>query len=132
MGEQFQIRVEPWLLPLTWLITGTRRRPYVEITGEELIIRYGWLLTHEFSLTNAEGARLLQYASWREVDWRTTYAGTATLLGSVHNVVEIRLRSRVWVAMGLQLPRRCIRLWVPLEEPDRFIEALTVAIDEVQ
>jgi hypothetical protein len=132
VGQRFQLRVDPWWKPLLVLVGwATRGRSYVEIDGSDLVVRFGWLFSRRFSLSNIENAVPVDYGWWWGIGWRSNWFGTIALAGSTKSVVEVRLRraARVWLG---PLPQRCQRLRVSLEEPERFMEALTAAIDDVR
>ena len=119
---RFPIRRDPWWAPLLFLLGGTPGRSYVELAGDRLVARFGWLFHHTFLLTDIEGARRRSWPWLYGIGWRSNFIGLIGLIGSRGNVVEMRFkrRQRMW----LLLPVSINRLAVSLEDPEAFLEAL--------
>jgi len=122
---RFPIRRDPWWAPLLLLFGATPGRSYVELAGDRLVARFGWLFHHSFPLTGIEGAGMRSWPLLYGIGWRTNLIGVVGLTGSYRNVVEVRFKRRRWVWM--LLPLSCNRLAVSLEDPDAFLEALAKA-----
>jgi hypothetical protein len=124
-ATRFPIRRDRWGVPLLLLFGGTRGRSYVELTGDRLVARFGWLFHHSFPLTGIESVRRRSWPWLYGTGWRSNLFGVIGLVGSSENVVEVCLKRRRWIWMIL--PLSCNRLAVSLEEPEAFLEALAKA-----
>ena len=122
---RFPILRSPWWAPLLLLFGATPGRSYVELAGDRLVARFGWLFHHTFLLTDIEGARRRSWPWLYGIGWRSNFIGLIGLIGSRGNVVEMRFkrRQRMW----LLLPVSINRLAVSLEDPGAFLEALAKA-----
>lgn len=120
-ATRFQIRLNPWWRPLLLIGGATSDTSYLELNDDTLSVRFGWLFGHAIARSDIEDAAQSNWPAWYGIGWRTTFRGRFGLIGSLGGVVEIRLRRpiRVW-----RLPT-CRRLAVSLEEPERFLEALS-------
>lgn len=126
--KRFQIRIDPWWQPLLLAGGATRDGSYVQLEQGRVKLQFGWLFSHEISLSDIESVQEMSWPVWYGVGLRTDFVDLVGLVGSHQGVVELRLRSplRVW---GLL---RCRRLAVSLEEPQRFVEAMArVALQAV-
>jgi len=119
---RFPIRRSPWWATLLLLFGATPGRSYVELAGDRLVARFGWLFNYSFPLADIEEAEMRSWPLVYGIGWRTNLSGVIGLIGSGGNVVEVRLRRGRWVWMVLPLP--CNRLAVSLEDPEAFLEAL--------
>ena len=107
------------------LFGGTAGRSYLELTGDALVARFGWLFHHRFPLGDIEGAAKRSWPLLYGIGWRTNLLGVIGLIGSRAGVVEIRFRRRRWLWMLLPLPFD--RLAVSLKDPEAFLQALEKA-----
>ena len=124
--QRFLIRRNKVLRPLLAPFGGTAARSFVEIDGDRLRAKFGWLFDYTFPIDQIEDAGPSKWPWYLGLGWRTTLRGRIGLIGSYKNVVEIRLRTRYRVNMVL--PKlSCERLAVSLEEPEAFLEALSLA-----
>jgi hypothetical protein len=121
-ATRFPILRSPRSAALLSLFGGTPQRSYVELTGDSLTARFGWLFNYRFALADIEGAGRRSWPLLYGVGWRTNLIGVVGLIGARENVVEVRLKRRRWVWM--LLPLSCNRLAVSLEDPEAFLEAL--------
>jgi len=122
---RFPIRRTFWAVPLLLLFGATAGRSYVELTGDRLVARFGWLAHYTFPLAGIESAGRRSWPLIGGLGWRTTFLGTIGLIGSYRNVVEVRFKRRRWLWMLLPLP--CNRLAVSLKDPGAFLDALAKA-----
>ena len=122
---RFPIRRARWAVPLLVLFGATAGRSYVELTGDRLVARFGWLSHYTFPIADIESAARRSWPWFYGIGWRTSFRGTVGLIGSLDNVVEMRFRRRRWLWMLLPLP--CDRLAISLEDPEAFLEALAKA-----
>ena len=119
---RFPILMSPMWRPLLLPFGGTPERSYVELEDGELHVRFGWLFDQRFPLSAIEGASPSHWSVWAGIGWRTNFRGTVGLIGTYVNIVEVRFREPQRVRM--LLPFACRRLYVSLEEPREFINAL--------
>jgi hypothetical protein len=122
---RFPIRRSPVWVPLLVLFGATADRSYLEVAGDRLVARFGWLFHHSFPLGDVEGATRRSWPLLCGIGWRSNLLGIIGLIGSRTGVVEVRFRRRRWLWMVLPLP--CDRLAVSLEDPEAFLEALDKA-----
>ncbi len=111
----------PFLLPFG----GTPERSYVELEDGALHVRFGWLFDHRFPLSQVEAASPSHWPLLGGIGWRTNFRGTVGLIGTYVNVVEIRFKERQRLRM--LLPTSCERLYLSLQKPHDFINALQEA-----
>ena len=124
-ATRFSMRRDPWWVPLLLLFGGTRGRSYVELAGDRLVARFGWLFHRTFLLNDIEGARRRSWPWLYGIGWRSNFINLIGLIGSRGNVVEMRFkrRQRMW----LLLPVSINRLAVSLEDPEAFLDTLAKA-----
>jgi len=119
---RFPIRIDAiWRAPL--LAGGaTARNSYVALTDEGVHFRFGLLFNRTIPYEQVNAAFPRSWPLLYGVGWRSNLRGVIGLIGSYHDVVEVRLktRSRAW---ALIFP--CDRIAVSLEDPERFVEALS-------
>ena len=123
---RFPILMSPMWRPLLLPFGGTPERSYAAIEDGELHVRFGWLFDQRFPLSTVEGASPSHWSVWAGIGWRTNFRGTVGLIGTYVNIVEVRFREPQRVRMVL--PFACRRLFVSLEEPREFINALRDAV----
>ena len=119
---RFPILMSPLWRPLLLPFGGTPDRSYAEIVDGELRVRFGWLFDQRFPLSAIEGASPSHWSVWAGIGWRTNFRGTVGLIGTYVNIVEVRFREPQRVRMVLSFA--CRRLFISLEEPREFIDAL--------
>ena len=122
---RFPILISPLWRPLLLPLGGTPKRSFAELEDGQLHVRFGWLFDQRFPLSDVEGASPSHWPVWAGIGWRTNFSGTAGLIGTYVNIVEIRFKEPQRVRMLLPLP--CRRLYLSLEEPRDFIAALQAA-----
>lgn len=120
---RFKIKVNRWLAPLFALFGGTPGRSFAEISENGLRLKFGWLFDYRFPLNEVETAEGITWPWILGIGWRATLTGRIGLIGSLSDVVEIRLMRprRVWMLIPW-LP--CDRIAVSLEQPEEFLAAL--------
>jgi hypothetical protein len=120
--RRFAIRRDPVWRPLLVLFGATSGRSYVQIEGDRLSARYGWLFDKAYRLSDIESVRRRGWPFFMGIGWRSNLVNLIGLIGSWNGVVEIRFREkqRGW----LILPYSIIRLAISLEEPEAFIDTL--------
>jgi hypothetical protein len=122
---RFPILISPLWRPFFLPFGGTPARSYVELEDGVLHVRFGWLFNHRFPLGELEGASPSHWPVWAGIGWRTNFRGTAGLIGTYVNIVEVRFKQSQRVRMVLPTP--CRRLYLSLEQPSEFITALQQA-----
>ena len=114
---RFQIRIDPVWRPLLLAGGATRENSYAELTDAGVRFRFGLLFDR---LIPYEDVKAVFGRSWPflyGIGWRSNLRGVIGLIGSYHDVVEVRLKGRARRAWGV-FPMD--RLGVSLEEPERF------------
>ncbi len=122
---RFPILMSPLWRLLLLPFGGTPERSYVELEDGTLHVRFGWLFDHRFPLSQVEAASPSHWPLLGGIGWRTNFRGTVGLIGTYVNVVEIRFKERQRLRM--LLPTSCERLYLSLQEPRDFINALREA-----
>jgi hypothetical protein len=114
---RFQIRIDPVWRPLLLAGGATRENSYAELTDAGVRFRFGLLFDR---LIPYEDVKAVFGRSWPflyGIGWRSNLRGVIGLIGSYHDVVEVRLKGRARRAWGV-FPMD--RLGISLEEPERF------------
>jgi hypothetical protein len=124
---RYPILMSPLWRPLLLPFGGTPERSYVELEDGVLHVRFGWLFNHSFPLDEVEGASPSHWPVWAGIGWRTNFRGTAALIGTYVNIVEVRFKQPQRVRMVVPTP--CRRLYLSLEQPSEFIAALQQATE---
>ncbi|HEY5626190.1 MAG TPA: hypothetical protein VIT93_06850 [Dehalococcoidia bacterium] len=107
----------------------TRQRAFAQVKDGELRIRFGPMFDERISLRNIEAADVSRWPRWAGMGPRTNFRGAVGLVGSYSNVIRLTLKKPVDVHLYL-LPTSCRRLYLSLEHPDRFLEAIGKAPKE--
>ena len=103
----------------------TRRRSYAELDGETdtLRVRMSWGFradVHRRAITGSERHGKYVWSGWGVHGWR----GWWLVNGSGHTIVKIHIdppaRARV-----LGLPVKLRELWISLDDPDGFLDAIS-------
>jgi hypothetical protein len=118
---RFAIRVDAiWKVPL--LAGGaTRDNSYVELTEKGVRFRFGLLFDRTIPYTDVKTVFPRSWPFYYGIGWRTNLRGVIGLVGSYHDVVEVRLKGRTGRAWGIfPMDRIC----VSVEEPERVISEL--------
>lgn len=114
----FKIRVDAiWKAPL-FLGGATTENSYVELGEGAIRFRFGILFDRAVGYDNVRAVFPRSWPFLYGIGWRTNLRGVIGLVGSYHDVVEVRLTRRIGRAWGLfPVDRIC----VSLEEPERFV-----------
>jgi hypothetical protein len=122
---RFPIRIGKFLRILLWPIGGPAGGSFVELGPARLRARFGGLFDHSFPLSQIASAERCEWPWYGGLGWRTDFHKAVGLIGEAQGVVKIRFsqpqRGRIL------LPVRFTELYVSLQEPDRFLEALQAA-----
>jgi hypothetical protein len=123
---RFPIRVDPWWYPLLALFGVSPGRAYVAVEADVVEIRLGFF-RHRLRRDNIVAAGRVR-GSWLSclaagIGWHANFTSSLAVNGSLGGLVELRLatpeRNRL-----LGIPIRFTRLWISLERPDAFVQAL--------
>lgn len=117
------MKLGPWS-PLLALFGGTPSRSYVEVEPGTVTFRFG---TFEARIPRADisGASRERWPLLGGIGWRVG-PGTVGLIGSLENVVEVRLRQPHRVSV-FWLPVKARRVFVSLADPEAFLADLGAA-----
>jgi hypothetical protein len=107
--------------PLLALFGGTRQRSYVEVEPETVTFRFG-AFEARIPRSDVSGASPVPWPLLRGIGWRIG-PGAVALIGSLQNVVEVRLRQPHRVRV-LGIPVMARRVSVSLEQPAAFLSDL--------
>lgn len=108
-----------WVKPLLWLFGGTDARSYVEIEGETLHIRFGFLFDERIPIDNITQVERQAWPMLAGIGWRTNLIDSIAVVGSYQNVVRLKLAPRKW--MKVLLPVNVESLYVSVDDPDAFV-----------
>jgi hypothetical protein len=118
---KFPIRVDAiWRAPL--LASGvTQSNSYVTLTDEGVHFRFGVLFNRTVPYSQVANVFPRSWPVLYGIGLRSNLRGVIGLIGSYHDVVEVRLTKRIrnWI---LLFP--CDRISVSLEDPERFVDEL--------
>jgi hypothetical protein len=109
------------LSPLLALFGGTRSRSYVEVEPDSVTFRFG-IFEARIPRADVSGASPAHWPLIGGIGWRLG-PGAVGLIGSLQNVVEVRLRQPHRVSL-LLLPVNARRVFVSLEDPQAFLADL--------
>jgi hypothetical protein len=119
---KFPIRVDAiWRAPLLASAV-TPGSAYVTLNDEGVHFRFGPLFDRTIPYTQIANVFPRSWPVLYGIGLRSNLRGVIGLIGSYHDVVEVRLTKRIrnWV---LLFP--CDRISVSLEEPERFVQELS-------
>jgi hypothetical protein len=116
------MRLDTVWRPFLLLGGATPENSYAEIAEDELRLRFGLLFSQRVSISNVKSAKTRSWPFWGGIGWRF-WGEQLGLLGSTRNVVEISLRERIRVSLGiLPWPFSIGRVAISLEDPQAFID----------
>lgn len=108
-----------WVKPLLWLFGGTDARSYVEIEGDHVRIRFGFLFDERIPIANITKVDRQHWPALAGLGWRTNLIDSIAVVGSYSNVVRLEISPRMW--MKVLLPVRVEFLYVSVDNPDAFV-----------
>ncbi|MBK9258280.1 MAG: hypothetical protein IPM54_00405 [Polyangiaceae bacterium] len=117
-----------WLKPLLWLFGGTEDRSYVEIEGDTLHVRFGFLFDERVPLDKITSVEREKWPIIAGLGWRTNLIDSIAVVGSYSNVVGLRLSPRVpmWLVRRMNVES----LYVSVDDPDAFVDEIRRRIAE--
>ena len=101
----------------------TRRRAFVQLEDDDIHVRFGPMFDERIPLDNIEAAEVSNWPRWAGVGPRTNLRGVVGLVGAYGNVVRLTLKEPMDVHLFL-VPVSCRRLYLSLEHPDAFLQAI--------
>lgn len=119
---RFEILRTPLLIPLLLPFGGSKARSVIELGERQLHCKFGFLFDESFRYDEITGAERDRWPWYGGLGWRTDLRGKIALVGSLDNVVRIDLKPDTKARLFAKLP--CKQLYISLEEPDAFLEAL--------
>jgi len=108
-----------WVKPLLWLFGGTDERSYVEIDGDTLHVRFGFLFDERIPIANIVEVERQHWPLLAGIGWRTNLIDSIALVGSRSNVVRLEVSPRI--RMKVLWPVNVRSLYVSVDEPDAFV-----------
>jgi hypothetical protein len=111
-----------WVKPLLWLFGGTDARSYVEIEGDTLHIRFGFLFDERIPIAEIASAERQDWPFLAGIGWRTNLIDSIAVVGSRSGVVKLKLSPRRW--MRVLVPVKTETLYVSVENPDTFVSEI--------
>ena len=119
---RFAMRLDPWWQPLLLLLGATPGNSYVALEGDAVRVRFGFF-QYLLPCERIVGARRAPGNWGYGIGVHGNPFSWLVVNGSLAGLVELQLVPpvRTWV---LFIPVRCSRLYVSLEQPDAFLQAL--------
>ena len=109
--------------PLVAIAGGRPARSYLEVNEKSLVLVFGRLFSETVPRDRIEAARACSWPRLGGIGWRIWRGGTAGLIGSRRNTIEIVFREPRRVRIAL-MPFNCRRIVVSLGDPDAFLTDL--------
>lgn len=101
----------------------TRRSAVAQLRDGKLHVQFGPMFDQTFGLDEIEAVEASHWPVWAGIGPRLNFRGAVGLIGAYRNVVQVTFKEPQDVRMFV-IPASCERLYLSLEEPDAFIEAL--------
>jgi hypothetical protein len=114
-----EIRRSRWIRPLLALFGGTAERSYVEVEGDALHVRFGYLFDERIPLDAIASVDRSRWPLLGGLGWRSNLVDTVALVGSYDDVVRLRLSRPMPVRLLVRIP--CDTLYLSVENPDAFV-----------
>jgi hypothetical protein len=112
--------------PLLAVFGATPARSFVEVGRESVRFRFGPGFDQTIPREEIEEATLAHWPAIGGIGWRLwigAHGGVVGLIGSLRDVVEVSLEDPRKVRV-LGIPFTTRRIYVSLEDPERFVEEL--------
>jgi hypothetical protein len=122
-SHRFQIQITQLSQALMVPFGVTRRQAYAQLQDGKLHVRFGPMFNERIRLDNIEAAEVARWPRWAGVGLRTNLRGSVGLVGSYDNTVKLTLKEAQPAHLFL-FPAKCKRLYVSLEDPEGFLDAI--------
>ncbi len=122
-GHRFPILITQFSQLLMIPFGVTRKRAFAQVGDSQLRVSFGPMFNEKFPLDAIESAEVANWPRWAGVGPRTNLRGVVGLVGAYGNVVRLTLKKPMDVRLFL-VPTSCRRLYLSLEDPDRFLEEI--------
>ena len=123
---RFAMRLDSWWQPLLWIVGVLPRNAYVAVEGDTVRVGFG-VFRYDFPRASVVGARRLEGARrWMlGIGVHGNLVNWLAINGSLAGMVEVQLAPprTFWV---LCIPMRVSRLYLSLDAPDAFLQALGI------
>ena len=120
---RYPMRLDTVWRPVLALFGGTSGRAFVEVDGERVRFRFGWIFDATVPRGEITAVRRVHWPLLMGFGWRIGPLDRIGLIGSRSGVVELTLRSSQRVRF-LGVPWRVRRIAVSALDPDAVVEAL--------
>ena len=114
------ILIDPVWRPLVAIAGGRAANAYLDVGEESLELVFGRFFNETLPRDQIATAGVCSWPRFGGIGWRVGRHGTAGLIGSHKNTVEIVLREPRRVRVAL-MPFNCRRIVVSLEDPEVFL-----------
>lgn len=101
----------------------SRRQASVQIRDGKMHVQFGPMFDHSFDLDEVDSVGRATWPVWAGIGPRTNLRGAVGLVGAYRNIVRVTFKEPQRVRLFV-VPVTCERLYVSLEDPDGFIEAV--------
>jgi hypothetical protein len=101
----------------------SRRQAVVQVRDGKMHVQFGPMFDHTFSLEEVAGAERATWPLWAGIGPRANLRGAVGLVGAYRNVVRVTFKKPQSVRLFV-VPVTCQRLYLSLEDPEGFIEAI--------
>jgi hypothetical protein len=119
---RFQIARSKWFRWALVPFGATAARSYVELSGGELEVCFGFFRVR-LPVATVRAVESFEAPKWLvSIGWRTDLHRSIALMGANTGLVRLDLKRRQW--MSVVLPVNCDRLILALEDRTAFVEAL--------
>jgi len=115
---RFAIRIDPIWRPFLLAGGATRDNSFAELTDGGIHFRFGLLFDRLVPYGDVKAVFPRSWPFLYGIGWRSNLRGVVGLVGSYHDVIEVRLKARARPLWGI-FPMD--RIAVSLEEPERFV-----------
>ncbi|MBI2570009.1 MAG: hypothetical protein HYV63_23635 [Candidatus Schekmanbacteria bacterium] len=120
---RFAIRRDSLLKPLLVVFGAVGARSFVEMTGEGLRCRFGFLFDEMIPYSEIVAVERDNWPWYGGAGWRMNFVGTVALIGSFRGIVRIDMRRGRRARLFFRVA--CRHLFVSLERPDDFVGELS-------
>lgn len=101
----------------------SRRQAVIHLRDGKMRVEFGPMFDETFDLEAVEGVETASWPIWAGIGPRTNLRGAVGLVGAYRNIVRVRFKEPQRVRLFM-VPVSCQRLYVSLEDPHGFTDAL--------